>query len=94
MAATIAGVGVGLGLSCSAKLSQRASSSSSSGSYRCSLKMTASVEEKKKSFTLKKSEEAFNAAKVIGHLRFFHFLNICFRFDVMLLLICDVVGMI
>ncbi|KAK3183194.1 hypothetical protein Dsin_030480 [Dipteronia sinensis] len=61
MAAAIPGVG----LSCSTKLSQIISPccSSSSRSSRCSVKMTVSVEEKKKSFSLKKSEEAFNAAK-------------------------------
>ncbi|KAK0591084.1 hypothetical protein LWI29_035430 [Acer saccharum] len=59
MAATIPGVG----LSCSTKLSQIISPSSSSRSSRCSVKMTVSVEEKKKSFSLKKSEEAFKAAQ-------------------------------
>lgn len=63
MAATITGVGVGLGLSCSSKLTKRFYSSS--GSSRCSVKMSVSVEEQKKNFTLKKSEEAFNAAKVL-----------------------------
>lgn len=68
MAAAITGVGAGLGVSCSSKISQR----SSSGSPCCSVKMSVSVEEKKKSFTLKKSEEAFNVAKVftITTLRF------------------------
>ncbi|KDP22577.1 hypothetical protein JCGZ_26408 [Jatropha curcas] len=63
MAATFSGVGIGLGLSCSSsngKLSQRRSPSWSPS--RSSVKMTVSVEEKKK-FTLKKSEEAFSIAK-------------------------------
>ncbi|KAJ0112605.1 hypothetical protein Patl1_01274 [Pistacia atlantica] len=59
MAAAITGVGAGLGVSCSSKISQ----GNSSGSLRYSVKMTVSVEEKKKNFTLKKSEEAFNVAK-------------------------------
>lgn len=65
MAATLTGSGIALGFSCSAKFSKRASSSSSSSSSnrRC-IKMSVSVEEKTKKFTLQKSEEAFNAAKV------------------------------
>lgn len=62
MAASISGVGVGLGLSCSTKLSKTLPSSRSSG-FR--VKMTVSVEDKKKNYTLQKSEEAFDAAKVI-----------------------------
>ncbi|KAL1217325.1 Glutamate-1-semialdehyde 2,1-aminomutase 1 [Cardamine amara subsp. amara] len=53
----------GSGFSCSAKISKRASSSSSSSSNRCCIKMSISVEDKKKTFILQKSEEAFNAAK-------------------------------
>jgi len=60
MAATLTGSGIALGFSCSAKFSKRASSSSN---RRC-IKMSVSVEEKTKKFTLQKSEEAFNAAKV------------------------------
>lgn len=78
MAATITGVGVGLGLSCSSKLTKRFSSST--GSSRCSVKMSVSVEEQKKNFTLKNSEEAFNVAKVLDFLS----LSI-FRFDVVLI---------
>lgn len=78
MAATITGVGVGLGLSCSSKLTKRFSSSA--GSSRCSVKMSVSVEEQKKNFTLKNSEEAFNVAKVLD----FFSLSI-FRFDVVLI---------
>jgi glutamate-1-semialdehyde 2,1-aminomutase len=68
MAGAMAGVGVSLGLSCSTtKISQRRSSSSSSSSQstarRCCVRMAISLDEKKK-FTLQKSEEAFNAAKV------------------------------
>ncbi|KAM7252699.1 hypothetical protein ACFE04_008208 [Oxalis oulophora] len=60
MASTIlGGVGIGLGLSCSTKLSK---SVPSSRRCRLSVKMAVSIE-KKKTFTLKKSEEAFNAAK-------------------------------
>ncbi|EEF35570.1 glutamate-1-semialdehyde 2,1-aminomutase 2, chloroplastic [Ricinus communis] len=57
-AAAITGIGGGLlGLSCT-NLSQRRPTS------RCSsIKMAVSVEEEKKNFTLKKSEEAFNVAK-------------------------------
>ncbi|XWS60226.1 hypothetical protein CRYUN_Cryun07bG0017600 [Craigia yunnanensis] len=58
MAASISGVGVGLGLPSSTKPSKAFSRSSG---FR--VKMTVSVEDKKKSYTLKKSEEAFNAAK-------------------------------
>lgn len=78
MAATITGVGVGLGLSYSSKLTKRFSSSA--GSSRCSVQMSVSVEEQKKNFTLKKSEEAFNVAKVLD----FFSLSI-FRFDVVLI---------
>ncbi|XVF08651.1 hypothetical protein REPUB_Repub07fG0020900 [Reevesia pubescens] len=60
MAASISGIGVGLGLSCSSKLFKTIPSSRSS-SFR--VKMTVSVEDKKKNYTLQKSEEAFNAAK-------------------------------
>jgi glutamate-1-semialdehyde 2,1-aminomutase len=67
MAGAMAGVGVSLGLSCSTtKISQRRSSSSSSSqstARRCCVRMAISLDEKKK-FTLQKSEEAFNAAKV------------------------------
>ncbi|KAJ8772399.1 hypothetical protein K2173_027576 [Erythroxylum novogranatense] len=63
MAATFTGVGVGIGLSCStSKILQSKTSPSRSSRYY--VKMTVSVEEeKKKSFTLQKSEEIFNAAK-------------------------------
>lgn len=60
MAAAIMGVGAGLGVSYLSKISHI----SSYKSPRCSVKMTVSIEEKKKSFSLKKSEEAFNVAKV------------------------------
>ncbi|GLT69256.1 hypothetical protein SLA2020_414190 [Shorea laevis] len=67
MAGALAGVGVSLGLSCSTtKISQRRSSSSSSSqstARRCCVRMAISLDEKKKNFTLQKSEEAFNAAK-------------------------------
>ncbi|KAL4559812.1 hypothetical protein LXL04_031958 [Taraxacum kok-saghyz] len=59
----------GIGLSWPSKLTDRpqlTSTVSRSSSSRCclsSVKMTVSVDEKKKTFTLKKSEEAFNAAK-------------------------------
>lgn len=63
MSATLTGSGTALGFSCSSKISKRVSPSSPS--TRCSVKMSSvSVDEKKKSFTLQKSEEAFNAAKV------------------------------
>ncbi|GMY19211.1 glutamate-1-semialdehyde 2,1-aminomutase 2, chloroplastic [Fagus crenata] len=67
MAGAVAGVGVGLGLSCSkttttTKLSQRRSSSSKT-TRRCCVKMAVSLDEKKKNYTLQKSEEAFAAAK-------------------------------
>ncbi|KAK8586521.1 hypothetical protein V6N13_010112 [Hibiscus sabdariffa] len=58
MAASISGIGVGLGFSCSSNLSKHLHSSQSSR-----VKMTVSVEDKKKNYTLQKSEEAFNAAK-------------------------------
>ncbi|XP_056846493.1 glutamate-1-semialdehyde 2,1-aminomutase 2, chloroplastic-like [Raphanus sativus] len=61
MSATLTGSGTALGFSCSSKISKRVSSSPST---RCSVKMSVSVDEKKKSFTLQKSKEAFNAAKV------------------------------
>ncbi|XP_071722704.1 glutamate-1-semialdehyde 2,1-aminomutase 2, chloroplastic [Rutidosis leptorrhynchoides] len=61
MASTTAS-GVGLGLSCSTKLSKRTPLySSSSRSSRLCVKMAVSVE--KKTYTLEKSQEAFNAAK-------------------------------
>ncbi|XVE56535.1 hypothetical protein DITRI_Ditri04bG0018700 [Diplodiscus trichospermus] len=60
MAASMSGVGVGSGISCSAKLSKALPFSRSSG-FR--VQMTVSVENKKKNYTLQKSEEAFNAAK-------------------------------
>ncbi|KAB2633145.1 glutamate-1-semialdehyde 2,1-aminomutase 2 [Pyrus ussuriensis x Pyrus communis] len=63
MANTIPGAAVGL--SCSTpKLSQRPTSRFLQ-SYRrfCTVKMAVSLDEKK-SFTLEKSEQAFNAAKV------------------------------
>lgn len=64
MANTITGVAVGL--SCSTpKHSQRPSSRfSHSSRHFCTVKMAVSLDEKKKSFTLEKSEKAFNAAKV------------------------------
>ena len=56
-----------LGFSCSTttttKLSQRRSSSSKT-TRRCCVKMAVSLDEKKKNYTLQKSEEAFAAAKV------------------------------
>ena len=66
MAGAVAGVGVGFGLSCSTtKLSHRHSSSSSTKtSRRCCVKMAVSLDEKKKNYTLQKSEEAFAVAKV------------------------------
>ena len=69
MAGAVAGVGVGFGLSCSTtKLSHRHPSSSSSSSTkttrRCCVKMAVSLDEKKKNYTLQKSEEAFAVAKV------------------------------
>jgi glutamate-1-semialdehyde 2,1-aminomutase len=67
MAGAVAGVGLGLGLSCSTttKLSQRRSSSSSSKTTRrCCVNMAISLDEKKKNYTLQKSEEAFAVAKV------------------------------
>ncbi|KAK9988868.1 hypothetical protein SO802_029107 [Lithocarpus litseifolius] len=74
MAGAVAGVGVGFGLSCSTtKLSHRHSSSSSSSSSsskttrRCCVKMAVSLDEKKKNYTLQKSEEAFAAAKAQKH---------------------------
>ncbi|KAK3018009.1 hypothetical protein RJ639_004385 [Escallonia herrerae] len=61
----------GLGLSWPSKLTHRPnitttspshfSSSSGCSSSQCAVKMTVTVEEKKKTFTLKKSNEAFNA---------------------------------
>ncbi|XWS37081.1 hypothetical protein CRYUN_Cryun19dG0012200 [Craigia yunnanensis] len=63
MAASISGVGVGLGLSCSTKLPKTTLPSSRSSGFR--IKMTVSVEDKKKNYTLQKTEEAFNAAKCI-----------------------------
>ncbi|KAK8691136.1 hypothetical protein V6N13_074655 [Hibiscus sabdariffa] len=60
MAASISGIGVGLGLSCFSNFSKPLHSSQSSGSR---VKITVSVEDKKKNYTLQKSEEAFNAAK-------------------------------
>ncbi|KAK2994978.1 hypothetical protein RJ640_029792 [Escallonia rubra] len=67
----------GLGLSWPSKLIHRPnftasspSRSSSGCSSRCAVKMTVTVDEKKTTFTLKKSEKAFNAAKaLIPHLR-------------------------
>ncbi|AED97770.1 unnamed protein product [Arabidopsis thaliana] len=61
MSATLTGSGTALGFSCSSKISKRVSSSPASN--RCCIKMSVSVDEKKKSFSLQKSEEAFNAAK-------------------------------
>ncbi|KAK2965716.1 hypothetical protein RJ640_022243, partial [Escallonia rubra] len=66
----------GLGLSWPSKLIHRPnftasspSRSSSGCSSRCAVKMTVTVDEKKTTFTLKKSEKAFNAAKaLIPHL--------------------------
>ncbi|KAK3000401.1 hypothetical protein RJ639_021055 [Escallonia herrerae] len=59
-----------VGLSWPSKLTHRPnfttsspSRSSSGCSSRCAVKMTVTVDEKKTTFTLKKSEEAFNAAK-------------------------------
>ncbi|PQM43176.1 glutamate-1-semialdehyde 2 1-aminomutase chloroplastic-like [Prunus yedoensis var. nudiflora] len=63
MANTIPGVAVGLSRS-TPKLSQRPSSRFSQSSRRfCTVKMAVSLDEKKKSFTLEKSEQAFKAAK-------------------------------
>ncbi|KAM2033091.1 hypothetical protein FF2_014877 [Malus domestica] len=63
MANTIPGAAVGLYCS-TPKLSQRPTSRFSQSSRRfCTVKMAVSLEEKKKSFTLEKSEQAFNAAK-------------------------------
>ncbi|KAJ7966912.1 Glutamate-1-semialdehyde 2,1-aminomutase, chloroplastic [Quillaja saponaria] len=60
--AAISGVGSCLGLSCSTIGSQRHSCWRSSS--RCSVSMAVSLDEKtKKNFTIRKSEEAFNAAK-------------------------------
>lgn len=68
MANTTAGV-AGVGLSCSTvKLSRRPISQFSHSRRFCCVKMAVSLDEKKKNFTLQKSEEAFNAAKV--HLQF------------------------
>ncbi|KAM7471546.1 hypothetical protein LguiA_009729 [Lonicera macranthoides] len=55
----------GIGLSWPSKLSHRPkfTSSRSRSSGRCVKMMTVSVDEKKKAFTLTKSEQAFNAAK-------------------------------
>ena len=66
MAGAVTGVGLGLGLSCSTttKLSQRRSSSSSKTTRRCCVNMAISLDEKKKNYTLQKSEEAFAVAKV------------------------------
>ncbi|KAA8542083.1 hypothetical protein F0562_023235 [Nyssa sinensis] len=64
----MAGV-AGVGLSLPSKLTEKPNliASSSRSSRRCApscaVKMAISVDEKKKTFTLKKSEEAFNAAK-------------------------------
>ncbi|KAK3032231.1 hypothetical protein RJ639_035524, partial [Escallonia herrerae] len=66
----------GVGLSWPSKLTHRPnfttsspSGSSSGCSSRCAVKMTVTVDEKKTTFTLKKSEKAFNAAKaLIPHL--------------------------
>ncbi|GAV65601.1 Aminotran_3 domain-containing protein [Cephalotus follicularis] len=62
MASAIAGVG--LGVSCST-IHSKAVSYSLSRSARCCIKMAVSVEEEKKNttFTLQKSQEAFNVAK-------------------------------
>lgn len=63
MAGAFAG-SVGIGLPCSTKLSHTTTSRSSRFSR---VKMAVTLDEKK-NFTLKKSEEAFNAAKVyISH---------------------------
>ncbi|GLU20762.1 hypothetical protein SLE2022_369440 [Rubroshorea leprosula] len=59
MAATINGVGVGLGLRFYSKLAKRVPSRSSS--FR--VNMAVSVGDQKKTFSLEKSEEAFNVAK-------------------------------
>ncbi|XP_047340908.1 glutamate-1-semialdehyde 2,1-aminomutase, chloroplastic-like [Impatiens glandulifera] len=69
MAVEIAGVGLSWASrhcqrpSLSQSSSSSSSSSSSRSSGRCAVKMAVSFDEKKKTFTLKKSEEAFNAAK-------------------------------
>ena len=64
----MASVSGGVALSCPSKLSHRPSSSSSSSHRRyvsaSSVKMAVSVDDKKKSYTLQKSEEAFKIAKV------------------------------
>ncbi|KAE8123825.1 hypothetical protein FH972_018748 [Carpinus fangiana] len=61
------GVVVSLGLSCcsTTKISQRhfSFSSSHSTARRCCVRMAISLDEKKKNYTLQKSEEAFTAAK-------------------------------
>lgn len=49
-----------------------------SSSSSATIRMTASVDEKKKTFTLEKSEEAFSKAKVIKNsVFFFFFLALC-----------------
>ncbi|CAN1240640.1 Glutamate-1-semialdehyde 2,1-aminomutase 2, chloroplastic [Linum grandiflorum] len=64
MAATFSGVGIGLHPSISSSSTHKLPRSQRKRIVRSSVKMAVSVEEKKtKNFTLKKSEEAFNAAK-------------------------------
>lgn len=76
MASSSAAVVVGVGLSCSTvKLYQRPSSQFFQSPRRfCCVKMAVSLDEKK-NYTLKKSEQAFNAAKV-----FIYFFNFPFFF--------------
>ncbi|RVW52581.1 Glutamate-1-semialdehyde 2,1-aminomutase, chloroplastic [Vitis vinifera] len=60
----MASVSGGVALSCPSRLSHRSSSSSHRRHVSSSsVKMAVSVDEKKKSFTLRKSEEAFEIAK-------------------------------
>lgn len=68
MAGAIAGVGLGVGISCSTtKIYQRRRCSSLQTTPCCCVKMAVSLDEQKKKFTLRKSEEVFNAAKVQLH---------------------------
>ncbi|CAE5963525.1 unnamed protein product [Arabidopsis arenosa] len=60
MSATLTGSGIALGVLSSSKIPKRVSSSPSN---RCYINMSASADKKKTSFTLQKSEEAFNDAK-------------------------------
>ena len=60
----MASVSGGVALSCPSKLSHRPSSSHRRYVSASSVKMAVSVDDKKKSYTLQKSEEAFKIAKV------------------------------